>query len=73
MFAEIGAGITMGPNAITCLGEIDPRLRVAFDKCATYNETEEFKYAFMAVRHGMEKETGGLKYVEYTFFHDVGF
>jgi salicylate hydroxylase len=57
-FSEIGAGITMGPNAITALGLIDPRLRESFDKCATYNERPEWKDSFMAARYGMESKDG---------------
>jgi len=58
-FSEIGAGIAMGPNAISALGLINPRLRVAFDKCATYNETNEWKDAFMCQRWGMDDDWEG--------------
>ncbi|PVH83254.1 FAD/NAD(P)-binding domain-containing protein [Cadophora sp. DSE1049] len=37
-FSEIGAGISLGPNSITALELIDPRIRDALKKCITYNE-----------------------------------
>ena len=37
-FAEIGAGIALGPNSITALERIDPRIRDELRKCITYNE-----------------------------------
>lgn len=40
-FAEIGAGICMGPNAIGALTLIDPRIRDCYDLCGTYNESED--------------------------------
>jgi salicylate hydroxylase len=39
VFAEIGAGIAMGPNALIVLTLLDPRVRQAYNKCATYNES----------------------------------
>jgi len=42
-FAEIGAGIAMGPNAISALTLIDPRVRDCYDRCATYNESEDLR------------------------------
>jgi salicylate hydroxylase len=37
-FAEIGAGIALGPNSITALELLDPRIKDALRKCVTYNE-----------------------------------
>jgi salicylate hydroxylase len=37
-FAEIGAGIALGPNSITALELIDPRIKEGLSKCITYNE-----------------------------------
>ncbi|KAG4432986.1 hypothetical protein IFR05_011530 [Cadophora sp. M221] len=37
-FAEIGAGISLGPNSIAALELIDPRIKEALKKCITYNE-----------------------------------
>ncbi len=36
-FAEIGAGIALGPNSIDALELIDPRIKDALRKCVTYN------------------------------------
>jgi 2-polyprenyl-6-methoxyphenol hydroxylase-like FAD-dependent oxidoreductase len=37
-FSEIGAGIALGPNSITALELIDPRIKEGLRKCVTYNE-----------------------------------
>ena len=37
-FAEIGAGIALGPNSITALELIDPRIKEGIRRCVTYNE-----------------------------------
>lgn len=42
-FSEIGAGIAMGPNAISALTLIDQRIRDCYEKCATYNESEDLR------------------------------
>lgn len=57
-FSEIGAGITMGPNAMTTLGLLDPRLKESFEKCATRNEAPELKDAFMVAKYGMATRPG---------------
>lgn len=48
-FAEIGAGIAMGPNAIGALTLIDQRIRDCYDKCATYNESEDLRDTWVRV------------------------
>lgn len=42
-FAEIGAGIAMGPNAVSALTLIDRRIRDCYDRCATYNESKDLQ------------------------------
>jgi salicylate hydroxylase len=37
-FAEIGAGIALGPNSITALELIDPRITDVLKQCVSYNE-----------------------------------
>jgi salicylate hydroxylase len=37
-FAEIGAGIALGPNSITALEMIDPRIKDVLDRCVSYND-----------------------------------
>lgn len=37
-FSEVGAGIALGPNSITALELIDPRIKDILRKCVTYNE-----------------------------------
>jgi salicylate hydroxylase len=53
-FAEIGAGIAMGPNALTALTLLDPRVRKAYNKCATYNESEDQQDTWLTYRWGMQ-------------------
>jgi salicylate hydroxylase len=37
-FAEIGAGISLGPNSITALELIDPRIKDVLQRCVSFNE-----------------------------------
>ena len=52
-FSEIGAGICMGPNAITALTLIDPRIKECYDRCATYNEDPDRRKGWLSFRYGM--------------------
>ena len=60
-FGEIGAGIALGPNSITALELIDPRIKEALKKCITYNKGVDAdgggkrKEEFMEVRVGEEE------------------
>lgn len=60
-FAEIGAGIALGPNSITALELIDPRIKEGLKKCITYNEGVDAqgegngREVFMEVRLGEEE------------------
>ncbi|KAK3078740.1 hypothetical protein LTS18_006728, partial [Coniosporium uncinatum] len=58
-FSEIGAGIAMGPNAISALTLIDPLIKEAYNRTATFNEDPQFRYHWMLCRYGMEAEEGG--------------
>ena len=55
-FAEIGAGIAMGPNAISALTLIDNRIRQCYDRCATYNESEDQRDFWLTYRYGMKDD-----------------
>ena len=50
-FSEIGAGIAMGPNAIGALTLIDQRIRDCYDRCATYNESEDLRDTWVSATH----------------------
>ena len=63
-FSEIGAGISMGPNAVTALTLVDPRLRECYNRCATYNESEDQRDIFFNFRYGMEDREDGPKCVD---------
>ena len=51
-FAEIGAGIAFGPNAISAMSLIDPRIRDAFRRLATKNGYEEEEETWINFRSG---------------------
>lgn len=57
-FAEIGLGVSNDPNAIRALGLIDPRLRTAYDKCATFNASPELANTGLTFRYGMYARNG---------------
>ena len=59
-FAEIGAGVALGPNSITALELIDPKIGEGLKRCITYNEgideegEGDRKEEFMDIRVGEE-------------------
>lgn len=61
-FAEIGAGIAMGPNSIKALELLDPRMEGVLRRCVTYNEgidengQGEGKEEWLDIRVGNEEE-----------------
>ncbi|KAH9209788.1 hypothetical protein DL95DRAFT_449175 [Leptodontidium sp. 2 PMI_412] len=71
-FAEIGAGISLGPNSIAALELIDPRMKEALKKCITYNESLDDdgegpgKQEWMDVRVG---ERGDFNKLITTIYH----
>jgi len=58
-FAEIGAGISFGPNAIRAMSLIDPKVREAYERRCTSNGLESKKDAWFDFRWGMDVRTGG--------------
>ena len=62
-FGEIGKGIFMAPSSKTALMLIDPRLKEAFARCATYNESPETRDTWMVFRYAMkDPHPTGYKY-----------
>src|SRR5687768_7613121 len=61
-FAEIGAGIALGPNSITALELIDPRIKDVLHRCVSYNEgldaqgEGEGRDEWLDIRVGEEEE-----------------
>ncbi|TGO10109.1 hypothetical protein BTUL_0144g00230 [Botrytis tulipae] len=51
-FAEIGAGIASGPNAVNALNLISPGILRGYRKCATFNETRDHDNAWLTFRYG---------------------
>ncbi|KAH9865920.1 hypothetical protein IAQ61_008656 [Plenodomus lingam] len=61
-FAEIGAGVAFGINAMTALRLIDPRLFDGYMKHATFNADRKRDNTFLTARWGIdEHKDGGQK------------
>jgi salicylate hydroxylase len=55
-FAEIGAGVSFGINALNAMSLIDPKVKEAFDRCATSNGSPDKKTHYFDFRIGMKEE-----------------
>ncbi|KAL6714545.1 hypothetical protein ACLMJK_007970 [Lecanora helva] len=53
-FAEIGAGVAFGPNALRAMKLIDPRIREGYDKIATQNGSETRRETWFNFVVGMD-------------------
>ncbi|KAK3073508.1 hypothetical protein LTR53_004847 [Teratosphaeriaceae sp. CCFEE 6253] len=51
-FAEIGAGVSLGPNAARAMQLIDPAIHAGFLKCATNNGWEDRRNFWFSFRKG---------------------
>lgn len=51
-FAEIGAGVSFGPNALRALSKIDPALEEGYQRCATQNAWPEKRTTWFDFRVG---------------------
>ncbi|KFY90231.1 hypothetical protein V498_06088 [Pseudogymnoascus sp. VKM F-4517 (FW-2822)] len=58
-FAEVGAGVSFGPNTIRAMELIDPQIAIGFENCATTNGWPEKKDTWFDFRTGQEKGTRG--------------
>lgn len=58
-FAEIGAGVSFGPNVIRAMELIDPQIARGFDNCATINGWPEKKDTWFDFRTGQARGTRG--------------
>lgn len=61
-FAEIGAGVSFGPNAARAMELIDPKIREGFDRCATNNAWADRNNYWFSFRRGQDhsSSTGTL-------------
>ena len=57
-FAEIGAGVGLGPNAQRAMTLIDPRIKDSYEKYETNNHDEFAKDHFLQFRMGMNGKGG---------------
>ncbi|QSZ29222.1 hypothetical protein DSL72_003734 [Monilinia vaccinii-corymbosi] len=55
-FAEIGAGVSLGPNSVRAMELIDPAVKRGFDNCATSNGSPEKRDIWFDYRIGMAEE-----------------
>lgn len=53
-FAEIGAGVSFGPNSIRAMSLIDPKIKEGYDRRSTGNAWEEKKDCWFDFRYGMD-------------------
>ena len=54
VFAEIGAGVSFGPNAMRAMQLIDPRILRGYDRRRTENESQVKKDTWFDFRWGMD-------------------
>jgi salicylate hydroxylase len=54
-FAEIGAGVSFGPNAVRAMSLIDPAIKAGYDKRATENAWDSKKNVWFDFRWGMKE------------------
>lgn len=57
-FAEIGAGVSFGPNAMRAMKLIDPRIQQGYDRRRTENDFTEKKDVWFDFRWGMDVADG---------------
>ncbi|KAK5114292.1 hypothetical protein LTR62_002543 [Meristemomyces frigidus] len=55
-FAEIGAGVSLGPNAARAMKLIDPAIHAGFLKCATNNAWPEYQQSWFSFRKGENRD-----------------
>jgi len=68
-FAEIGAGVSLGPNAIRAMKLIDPAIHTGFQKCVTNNLWPENQHYWFSFRKGEERTSPANKFG--TKFYDL--
>lgn len=57
-FAEVGAGVSFGPNALSAMGLIDPKIKEGYDKRSTRNAYKDEKGYFLEYYSGMDSGLG---------------
>jgi salicylate hydroxylase len=57
-FAEIGAGVSFGPNAMRAMRLTNPSILRGYDQRRTENESKEKKDAWFDFRWGMDTRSG---------------
>lgn len=60
-FAEIGAGVSFGPNAVRALGLIDPRIRSLYEKIETRNPDPASRTKWFDFQLGMDSRCSHYK------------
>lgn len=57
-FAEIGAGVSFGPNSLRAMSLIDPKIKESYERRSTTNVWEEKRDCWFEFRYGMDSKTG---------------
>lgn len=57
-FAEIGAGVSFGPNSIRAMSLISPKVKAGYDRKATSNRDEHKANTWFDFQYGMESKKG---------------
>ena len=64
-FAEIGAGVSLGPNAARAMAMIDTGIYEGFLRCATNNAWPEYQKYWFSFRKGQDENTKfGTKFLD---------
>ena len=64
-FAEIGAGVSLGPNSARAMKLIDEGIYEGFQRCATNNEWPEYRQLWFTFRKGQDKSSKfGSKFLD---------
>ena len=57
-FAEIGAGVSFGPNTVRTMGLISPRIKEGYDRKATQNRDAANQETWFDFQYGMGERAG---------------
>jgi salicylate hydroxylase len=57
-FAEIGAGVSFGPNSVRAMSLISPKIKAGYDRKATSNRDEHKANTWFDFQYGMGERAG---------------
>lgn len=59
-FAEIGAGVSFGPNSVRAMSLISPKIKAGYDRKATSNRDESKAHTWFDFQYGQKEQAGRL-------------